>query len=389
MITNTIAKAVANNAKTVATESQHRFLGFGNMSKYLFAQSLQSGQAPFHITTSTEQRTYEALQALKEGFPQAKLSADISSFGNMRTPSGQHDRDICFIAVKPQIFKKLPTENFPKPFLDTSALMVHMMAGIPTQVVQEKLERSEDVIRIMPNLNAENGSGVIAIYGHQNNRADDRVVDLMNTFANSSTLIEVENEEAFHGLTLAIGSLPAFIWEFTKRAEYWVGCFFGTEDVAQQRIKVITHGLLNDIISERFHESKLKPIHKSSIAKTISEIGPLPKELVHLKNQLSDEITSFINGIQKAILQENSASELISEEDLNAALFGTLLGSIRTYAKKDLSLTELQSLVRSAKGTTDAGLKVLEARGGSTTPITEETAYQTAVATLLRSRSID
>ena len=124
--------------------------------------------------------------------------------------------EIIILAVKPQDFDILLNEI--KPFTQDK-LIITIAAGITTRYLNSYLGEKAHIIRIMPNLPAQIGQGVSAIFKGQNvteidlNSAWQLAYDI---FSNLGSVLPVDKEEMINAATAISGSGPAFFCHFIK-----------------------------------------------------------------------------------------------------------------------------------------------------------------------------
>lgn len=461
-------------------------LGAGNMPQYLFSQALSKGKASFLVTTSSAESTLKNVEKLKQQFPGARITAELSSFDS-RNPSESGNSPITsIISVKPQIFKEM--SNFPSSFTNANAFVVSMMAGVQNGQIKEKLDLPTDPVRIMPNLPAKVGCGVVGLLKSDDFVQDERQSGLESLLGQSSLIIDLPDEQGFHWVTAVAGSGPAFSWEVVKRIEHLVetNCkdAEGNKPSAEA-VKNTAIALLTDIAQSALSQESLSPEHAQKLSTFAPDLSGNDTLLdtSAIKDDVQKEVMAYVNGVKSAALTENPSEPgssapamggglpdpvigailtelllqenmqqvqlataggdfnpvepiltsqltpqdslsiaaltqtaggqgdgsqiigslsdldgqqplLVSDNNLSAAIYGTLLGSARLYAESSDTLPDLQTAVRSKKGTTDAGLNVLTARGadephlGDTQPITEEIAKDTILAAMDRSKAL-
>lgn len=463
-------------------------LGAGNMPQYLFSQALSQGKASFLVTTSSAESTLRNVENLKKTFPNARITAEVSSFDARQPAEGGAGPVTSVISVKPQVFKEM--SRFPSNFTQNNAFVVSMMAGVQNEQIQEKLALSQQPVRIMPNLPAKVGCGVVGLLKSDDFAQDARQTEFEALLSQSSLIIDLPEEQGFHWVTAVAGSGPAFSWEVVKRIEHIVAEACPGDDGQApdaQAVKNTAIALLTDIAQELLAQEPLSSEHANKLSTFAPSIGadaPM-LDVSAIRDTVKQEVSAFVNGVKSAALTENptpsentpqagghspaplqgallmgmlndsaqqqamaatangsapqfnvqngsfsaaqtlslanlhtltsnessafsdglssagSASNdtnnhppLVSDTNLTAAIYGTLLGSARLYAESSDALPDLQTAVRSKKGTTDAGLNVLTARQASephlanTQPITEEIARDTIIAAMDRSKAL-
>lgn len=409
-------------------------LGAGNMPKYLLSQALAQGTTNFLVTTSSAESTFRNVEALKQTFPNARITAETSCF-DPRIPTFTGKNPLtALICVKPQVFKEMT--NFPSNFTKPDTFVVSMMAGVANSTIQEKLDLNTQPVRIMPNLPAKVGCGVVGLLRSADFTQDDRQGDLETLLSRSNVILNVPEEDGLHWVTAVAGSGPAFAWEVVKRVEHLVEAAAkeaSGQAPDQAAVKNTSLALVTQIAQTGLAQEPISKAHADKINTFPPNIDPDNLlDTSDIKDQVREEIMAFVAGTKAAALSENatqtqsftldgafqhlvnenglgadsggrfesslsenaSDAPLVSDHNLTAAIYGTLLGSARLYAESSDSLPDLQTAVRSKKGTTDAGLNVLTARNtgephlSNTQPITEDVAKDTIMAAIDRSKAL-
>ncbi|WP_130733625.1 pyrroline-5-carboxylate reductase [Flavobacterium sp. J27] len=120
------------------------------------------------------------------------------------------DVDIIILAVKPQDFDTLAQQI--QLFVHNEHLILSVMAGIPMQVIQDKLG-CEKVIRSMPNIPTQIGLGMTVFCASP--KVDRKelfiIQNLINTTGKS---IYIEKETMLNATTAVSGSGPAYVFYF-------------------------------------------------------------------------------------------------------------------------------------------------------------------------------
>jgi len=116
--------------------------------------------------------------------------------------------DLIILAVKPQdsqvLFKKI------KPFIDHQQVILSIMAGIPIEKITSALG-SKKIIRAMPNLPAQVGSGM-TVYTSSQEVTRIELVMVQNILNSTGKTIYVDDEQLIDASTAISGSGPAYVF---------------------------------------------------------------------------------------------------------------------------------------------------------------------------------
>ncbi len=111
---------------------------------------------------------------------------------------------ILLLAIKPQDLASTAVEM--KPALQSSKILISILAGTPIQKIQEHLGSNLDIIRAMPNLGAKAGESLTALTGSQKALA---VAEVLFSGCGKTVLLE---EKYFDLITALSGSGPAYFF---------------------------------------------------------------------------------------------------------------------------------------------------------------------------------
>ena len=115
--------------------------------------------------------------------------------------------DILFLAVKPQNMEE--ALDAVAPGLKDSCLVVSIMAGVPTEKIEQRLGGKGRVVRVMPNAAALVGKGAAGVAGGKRARRRD-VETVVGLLASVGRAIVV-NETQMDAVTGLSGSGPAYV----------------------------------------------------------------------------------------------------------------------------------------------------------------------------------
>lgn len=135
-----------------------------------------------------------------------KYGCGISDASNVA-----EEADYLFICVKPQAAENAFAEI--KPVLDKSTVLVSIMAGVTIERVKTMAGRDIPVIRIMPNVAAAVGEGVILC---DSDGASDEQVEEFKSFMSLAGEIDMLPEKLIDAGSAVSGCGPAFVCMFIE-----------------------------------------------------------------------------------------------------------------------------------------------------------------------------
>lgn len=122
------------------------------------------------------------------------------------------EADLIILAVKPQdssaLFAKI------KGYIDHQQVVLSIMAGIPISKISEALG-SKKIIRAMPNLPAQVGSGM-TVYTSSEDVTRIELVMVQNILNSTGKTIYVDKEELIDASTAISGSGPAYVFFYIQ-----------------------------------------------------------------------------------------------------------------------------------------------------------------------------
>jgi len=121
------------------------------------------------------------------------------------------DADFVFLAVKPAYVAGVLSEI--KDALKESAVYVSMAAGVKTASIAE-MAGERKIIRIMPNIPATVGEGMIALTATANTEKDD--IEAVKTLLSKAGRVDEVKENLMDGVTAVSGSGPAYAFLFIE-----------------------------------------------------------------------------------------------------------------------------------------------------------------------------
>ncbi|MDR1127070.1 MAG: pyrroline-5-carboxylate reductase [Treponema sp.] len=121
--------------------------------------------------------------------------------------------DFVFLAVKPQVLGAVLDEIAPT-LKKKPTVLVSMAAGCTISGIQERTCKEQPVVRIMPNVPALIGQGVIALA--LSPQVDERQKADAAALLSQSGIVELMDEKYFDAVTALSGSAPAFVSLFIE-----------------------------------------------------------------------------------------------------------------------------------------------------------------------------
>jgi len=116
------------------------------------------------------------------------------------------DADIVILAVKPQNIQE--TLKGIRSAVNQSKLLISILAGVPTSVIEKALSKRPRVLRVMPNVNAMAGEGAAAVASGHFAKKDD--VQYALAILNAVGLAVEVDEKLMDAVTALSGSGPAY-----------------------------------------------------------------------------------------------------------------------------------------------------------------------------------
>ncbi|VXC30119.1 Pyrroline-5-carboxylate reductase [Flavobacterium sp. 9AF] len=247
-------------------------IGYGNMGQ-TYASSFVSSR----FIAATD------IQVLNRSSIENKNTFTIAQTNFHTKPHSKlFEVDIIIIAVKPQDFESLAKEI--KPFVHKEHLILSVMAGIPIQIIQDKLE-CEKVIRSMPNIPTQIGLGMTVFCASQNvDRKELFIIqNLINTTGKS---IYIDKESMLNATTAVSGSGPAYVFYFMNamiqaaidlgfsksEAEFLVNQTFIGAVQLQNRSNLSHEEWINKVASKKgTTEAALAVFNQNSLLESIKE----------------------------------------------------------------------------------------------------------------------
>ena len=170
----------------------------------------------------------------------AEFKERLLPFGNVINHIDEKIKnyDVIILAIKPQDSKSVYPEL--KPHLQSSQLIISIMAGIPIRVLEENLEHYS-IIRAMPNTPAQLGMGITGFSAGKETKIQ-AILKADNLLNATGKTVFLEDEDQLDAVTALSGSGPAYFY-FIVNAMIEAGVKMGMEEpVAALLIKQTMNG---------------------------------------------------------------------------------------------------------------------------------------------------
>lgn len=181
--------------------------GLGHLGSLLGKAALDSGVAeePLRITTGRE-GTYARIDEVYEGH-----RSEVEPAENNQDLAAESDWVV--VSVLPQQFEEgigVDLSGLP------GVVVISPMAGVTVDTIAEGLHaRGNEIVRIMPDVGLEQGTGVVGIYFPEGTSAATQ--EGVRQFVNASgqmMIVEVDSDDAIDRVTAVSGSAPGPIARF-------------------------------------------------------------------------------------------------------------------------------------------------------------------------------
>ena len=195
-------------------------LGAGVMGEIILAGLLRSGISPDEVV-ATDRRPARV--------DEIKQRYGVRVIENLEAVAGA---DTVLLVVKPQDITAVLDEI--SPALAGDALVVSLVAGVETEVIEQHLEHGTPVVRVMPNTPAAVGEGMAAISAGSHAGQDhlDRVTAILASVGKVVTV----PERYQNAVTAISGSGPAYLM-FVVEAMIDAGVLLGLpRDISTQLV---------------------------------------------------------------------------------------------------------------------------------------------------------
>ncbi|MBP3437245.1 MAG: pyrroline-5-carboxylate reductase [Clostridia bacterium] len=176
------------------------FVGCGNMGGVLLRRVIENIGAEH---TAICEPMPEKAQAFVD------MGADALSLTELASHS-----EIIFLAVKPQVLPAVLTDMKDALAQNPTALLVTMAAGVDIAKVASLVKSEHSIIRIMPNLPASVGKGVILYCTNEKTTQAEKALFL--SLLQGAGLLDAISEEDIDAASVVSGCGPAFVYRFAE-----------------------------------------------------------------------------------------------------------------------------------------------------------------------------
>ena len=175
------------------------FIGAGNMAEAIISGLLKKEMSKPSDITVTNKQDDERL---------AKLESMYGVVTSRKLDQVLKDVDVVFLAMKPKDAKEA-IQSISK-YIKANMLVVSVLAGISTTMIEGLLVTGARVIRTMPNTSASVGLSATAIAAGSN--VEEKDVRTATHIFSSIGLCTTVEEEQIHAVTGLSGSGPAYFY---------------------------------------------------------------------------------------------------------------------------------------------------------------------------------
>ncbi len=174
-------------------------IGAGNIGRAIIGGLIRGHELQPDQIVATR-RSVEALAVLQEDFQGLRVTTDNAE--------AAADAAIVVLSIKPQTADSVLDEL--RGAVTDSTLVVSVLAGLTTDIIQQKLERDLPVVRAMPNTPALVDEGATAIAGGL--FAEESHLATARALFQAVGDVEVVSEDLMDAVTGLSGSGPAYVY---------------------------------------------------------------------------------------------------------------------------------------------------------------------------------
>ncbi len=182
------------------------FIGAGSMAEAIMAGLLKQEICAKEDITVTNKQDQHRLENLENKY-------GVTIMENKEATV--KDADVIFLAMKPKDAKD--GIQAIKSYVKKEQLIVSVLAGISSEVIQDLFEQDVPVIRSMPNTSAAIGLSATAIA--KGDFAKDEDLVLVQSLFSAIGLCTIVEEDQLHAVTGVSGSGPAYIYYIAEAME--------------------------------------------------------------------------------------------------------------------------------------------------------------------------
>ncbi len=182
------------------------FIGAGSMAEAIMAGLLKQEICTKENIRVTNKQDQQRLESLKNKY-------GVTTMENKE--KAVKDANVIFLAMKPKDAKD-GIQSI-KSYVTKEQLIVSVLAGISTEVIQDLFEQELRVIRSMPNTSAAIGLSATAIA--KGSFATESDLALVQSLFSAIGLCTIVEEDQLHAVTGVSGSGPAYIYYIAEAME--------------------------------------------------------------------------------------------------------------------------------------------------------------------------
>lgn len=179
------------------------FIGIGNMGGSILS-GYAASQASADVILMAFDRNEETCSSAKQSIERLILCDSGRELCSRA--------DIVILGVKPQIIETVLEEI--APVYDSGSIVISMAAGVKISLLEKYLGSDAKIVRIMPNLPAKVGEGMISV-SRNTNVSDEEFLGVMDIFNSVGRAEEVD--EALIDCVIGVsGSSPAYTYMYIE-----------------------------------------------------------------------------------------------------------------------------------------------------------------------------
>jgi len=182
------------------------FIGAGSMAEAIIAGLVKQEICDRENIVVTNKQDKNRLELLS-----SKYGVKTTEDKNLAV----QDADVIFLAMKPKDARDGILSI--QPFVSSNQLIVSVLAGISSEVIEQLFQQDLRVIRSMPNTSAAIGLSATAIAKGKFAKNED--LELVHSIFSAIGLCTIVEEEQLHAVTGVSGSGPAYIYYIAEAME--------------------------------------------------------------------------------------------------------------------------------------------------------------------------
>src|SRR5690625_881552 len=182
------------------------FIGAGSMAEAIIAGLVNKRVIATQQIYVTNKENEERLEQLEQAYNITGTTDKIKVV---------QDADVIVIATKP--YDVVDALNDVKTYIKEDQLVISVVAGISTELIENTLEKKAPVIRTMPNTSAAIGYSATAIT--KGKFATDTHLSITEKLFEAIGTVSIVKEEKMHIVTALSGSGPAYVYYLVEAME--------------------------------------------------------------------------------------------------------------------------------------------------------------------------